>query len=162
MQPEFFTIGVYGAAETGFFNCLVEHGIDTFCDIRFRRGVRGAKYAFVNSTYLQQRLHALGIAYIHYKRLAPSKEIRSRQDADDKRKKVKKRERQTLGPAFIHAYEAEYLADFDSQRFIDELGPGAKKVVLFCVEREPDACHRSLVARRLAADLGIQVEHLIP
>jgi hypothetical protein len=33
---------------------------------------------------------------------------------------------------------------------------------LFCVEREPDACHRSLLAERLAADLGVEVVHLLP
>jgi hypothetical protein len=35
-------------------------------------------------------------------------------------------------------------------------------VALFCVEREPAACHRSLVAARLSRDLGLDVEHLGP
>jgi hypothetical protein len=33
---------------------------------------------------------------------------------------------------------------------------------LFCVERDPEACHRSLIARRLAARHGVAIEHLRP
>lgn len=35
-------------------------------------------------------------------------------------------------------------------------------VALFCVEREPEACHRSIVGNRLAHDLGIPLEHIKP
>lgn len=44
---EFFTIGVYNSNENTFFKKLVDNRIDTFCDIRQRRGVRGAEYAFI-------------------------------------------------------------------------------------------------------------------
>ena len=58
---EFFTIGVYNSTETEYFNKLIENNIDTFCDIRQRRGVRGAKYSFVNSNRLQEKLNELDI-----------------------------------------------------------------------------------------------------
>ncbi len=45
---KFYTIGVYGSTGNEFFQKLIDNNIDTFCDIRQRRGVRGAKYAFVN------------------------------------------------------------------------------------------------------------------
>jgi len=45
---EFYTIGVYNSTEKEFFDKLTKNNIDTFCDIRQRRGVRGSKYAFVN------------------------------------------------------------------------------------------------------------------
>ena len=54
---EFFTIGVYNSTEKEFFEKLTQNNIDTFCDIRQRRGVRGSKYSFVNSNRLQQRLN---------------------------------------------------------------------------------------------------------
>jgi hypothetical protein len=41
---------------------------------------------------------------------------------------------------------------------LPEQGAGA----LFCVERDPEACHRSLIAERLATEHGIAVEHLRP
>ena len=46
MNPKIVTIGVYGFDETGFFRALQDAEVDTFCDIRDRRGVRGATYAF--------------------------------------------------------------------------------------------------------------------
>lgn len=42
-----FTIGVYNSTELQFFKKLSENNIDTFCDIRQRRGGRGREYAFV-------------------------------------------------------------------------------------------------------------------
>ena len=67
------TIGVYGFDELGFFDALCKAGVDTFCDIRSRRGVRGATYAFANSKRLQARLSELGIQYIYRKDLGPTK-----------------------------------------------------------------------------------------
>ena len=62
---EFFSIGVYNSTEQEFFDKLTDNRIDTFCDIRQRRGVRGAKYAFVNSNRLQAKLNELDIRYGH-------------------------------------------------------------------------------------------------
>lgn len=162
MTPEFITIGVYGFDEEAFFQALQDAGVTTFCDIRQRRGLRGSTYAFANSQRLQARLAELGIRYLHRKDLAPTPEVRARQDAADKRNKVAKRQRTTLGPEFIEAYREEVLADFDARQFVEELGPDAGVVALFCVEREPAACHRSLVAERLEADMGVEVQHLTP
>jgi uncharacterized protein (DUF488 family) len=33
---------------------------------------------------------------------------------------------------------------------------------LLCVERDPEACHRSLIADRMAREHGISVKHLKP
>jgi hypothetical protein len=56
----------------------------------------------------------------------------------------------------------ERLRDFDSTAFVADLGITARIVALFCVEREPAACHRSLLADRLAKDLGLPARHLLP
>ena len=79
----FFTIGVYNSTEEEFFNKLVHNDIDIFCDIRQRRGVRGAKYSFVNSQRLQNKISELGITYIHEINLAPTKKIRELQKQSD-------------------------------------------------------------------------------
>ena len=39
--PIIVTIGVYGFTEVDFFHALRQAGVDTFVDIRGRRGVRG-------------------------------------------------------------------------------------------------------------------------
>lgn len=156
------TIGVYGFSEEKFFNTLQEAGVDTFCDIRQRRGVRGATYAFANSQRLQKRLAELGIRYLHRLDLAPTKAIRLRQHEADKAEKVARRQRTTLSQAFIDAYQADILEGFDPQSLLDDLEEDAQMVALFCVEGEPAACHRSLVAEKLQRELGVEVEHLLP
>ena len=158
------TIGVYGFSEAAFFNALQQAGVDTFCDIRWRRGVRGAEYAFANRARLERRLTELGIRYLHFRDLAPSPTLRKRQYEVDKAEGTTKRKRSALGAVFIAGYRDERLSTFDSLKFVEQLGPEAKTVALFCVEREPAACHRSLLAERLQQDLGTQCEviHLLP
>ena len=158
------TIGVYGFSEAAFFNALRQAGVDTFRDIRWRRGVRGAEYAFANRARLQQRLAELGIRYLHFRELAPTPALRQRQAEADKAESTTKRKRTALGDVFIAGYREERLLAFDSQRFVEQLGPEARTVALFCVEREPAACHRWLLAQRLQQDLGAQCDviHLTP
>jgi len=160
--PEFFTIGVFGSTESAFFGALGSAGIDTFCDIRRRRGVRGSEYAFVNSTRLQAELTRRGIRYLHFLELAPPIEIRELQHAADEAAGIAKRKRTALSDAFKAAYREACLSGFDSAAFLTNIGPESRKVVLFCAEREPAACHRSLVAERLEQELGIKVTHLMP
>lgn len=161
-MPEFITIGAYGWEAERFFGALVTAGVDTFCDLRARRGVRGREYAFANSQRLQARLAELGIRYLHRPDLAPSDATRAEQYAADSATHTAKRQRTQLSPAFVTSYRRERLDDFDSAGFVAELGPEARVVALFCVEREPAACHRSLLAERLAHDLGVKVTHLTP
>ena len=162
MNPKIVTIGVYGFDKESFFQALLDAKVDIFCDIRLRRGMRGSTYAFVNSESLQQSLRELGIRYLHVKDLAPDKTIREKQKQEDEKLGVAKRARSELGSVFIHAYEQACLSGFDAQQFVKQLGPETKVVSLFCVEREPEACHRSLVAKKLAKDLDLQVQHVRP
>jgi uncharacterized protein (DUF488 family) len=161
MFPKIITLGVYGATEAAFFTALCNAGVDTFCDIRARRGVRGSEYAFVNSQRLQTRLAELGIRYLHFKELAPSEALRKRQYAADKLDRVAKRKRTELSDLFVSGYREERKG-FDSEKFVEQLGPGARVVALFCVERAAAACHRSLLAQRLHQDLGVEAVHLTP
>ena len=159
--PKIVTLGVYGSTESDFFAALRAAGVDTFCDLRRRRGVRGSAYAFANRRRLQARLVELGIRYLHLKELAPSPALRRRQKAADRAERTAKRERTGLSDLFVAGYHEECLGSFDSHRFLDQLGPQARVVALFCVERAPAACHRSLVAERLHQDLGVEIVHLI-
>jgi uncharacterized protein (DUF488 family) len=156
----FYTIGVYGSTEQEFFNKITENNIDTFCDIRQRRGVRGSKYAFVNSNRLQQKLNDLEVKYGHVLELAPTTEIRELQKEVDAQKGEQKRERQELGQIFRIEYKNKILKNFDFDSFIEKLDEiGASKVVLFCVEEKPEACHRSIVTAKLE-QLGYKINHL--
>lgn len=162
MHPKIVTIGVYGFDEETFFQSLLAAHVDTFCDIRGRRGLRGSLYAFANSQHLQQRLQELGIRYVYCKELAPSDELRERLKQEDKKRGVAKRKREDLPTSFVQNYEQEKLSNFDAQAFMQQLGEDARVVCLFCVEGKPSACHRSLVAQKLAHDLQLEVEHIEP
>lgn len=156
----FYTIGVYGSTEQEFFNKLIENNIDTFCDIRQRRGVRGAKYAFVNSNRLQLKLRELDIKYGHVLELAPTTEIRELQKEIDAQKKELKKDRQELGQVFRIEYKNRILNKFDIDSFIEQLDKvSSNNVVFFCVEENPKACHRSLVTDKLEK-LGYKVKHI--
>ena len=93
MKPKIVTIGAYGFNKDSFFQALLNAGVDTFCDIRMRRGMRGSTYAFVNSASLQRQLSELGIRYVHVKALAPNQRIRDGQKQEDERLGVAKRAR---------------------------------------------------------------------
>ncbi len=157
---EFFTIGVYNSTENEFFEKLTKFNIDTFCDIRQRRGVRGAKYSFVNNNRLKEKLNELEVKYGYVPELAPTNEIRGLQKEIDIEKGELKRERHELGKVFIIEYKNKILNKFDFDSFIEKLEQvGANRVVLFCVEEFPEACHRSIVADKLGK-LNFKITHL--
>lgn len=156
-----FTIGVYNSTEESYFNKLRDNNIDLFCDIRQRRGVRGSQYKYVNSNYLQARLRELGINYQYIKELAPTNEIRQMQKDADKANGESKKQRTTLGPVFKSEYLKQILAPFDIEKLANEfIDSGVNNIVFFCVEEHASACHRSLVAQKLASTLNCEIINL--
>lgn len=157
----FYTIGVYNSTEQEFLDKLIENKIDSFCDIRQRRGVRGAKYAFVNSLKLQDNLKKIRIKYYYIPKLAPTTEIRNLQKKADLDNRELKSQRQHLGPIFKTEYNHSILNNFDFEQFIKDLkANGAQRIVLFCVEELAEACHRSLVANTLNQKYNYEITNL--
>jgi uncharacterized protein (DUF488 family) len=151
------TIGVYGWTLEEFLAALDDAGVELLVDVRQRRGVRGREYAWANAQRLQRALADAGIAYAHHKELAPTTELRQVQYAEDDRRGVGKRSRSELAPAYRERYVQEILDHADLHALVAEL-PSVS--ALFCVEHDPEACHRSLVADRLAEAYGVKVVHL--
>jgi uncharacterized protein (DUF488 family) len=158
---KFVSIGVYGYQEEDFFNALRDAGVDVFIDLRQRRGLRGTKYAFANSQRLQNRLREMGLNYIHLRELAPPPEVRAIQNEMDRKAAVKKRKRARLSPEFIRAYKNQVLDRFDFQSLFNRLPQETRTVALFCVERYPEACHRSIVAAHLAENYPVETEDIV-
>ena len=155
------TIGVYGFTLEEFLRVLRDADVRLVLDVRQRRGVRGPQYAWANSKRLQSALADAGIEYQHRPELAPTTELRQLQYREDDRLGVGKRSREQLAPEYRERYTGEILDPADLDELVaqlSELGAGA----LLCVERDPEACHRSLVADRIAADYGLRVTHLRP
>lgn len=155
------TIGVYGFDSEEFLATLAAADIELLLDVRQRRGVRGSQYAWANSKRLQAALAEAGITYEHHPELAPTTELRQLQYAEDDRRGEGKRNRTELAPEYVQRFTEEILdaADLDA---IAAALPRSGAAALLCVERDPEACHRSLVAARLAKEHGAEVSHLRP
>jgi uncharacterized protein (DUF488 family) len=155
------TIGVYEWDLNGFLAALTVADVRVLLDVRQRRGVRGPQYAWANSRRLQAALAAAGIGYRHHRELAPTTELRHLQYAEDALQGVGKRNRVALAPAYVERYTREILDRVDFAPIVASLptdGAGA----LLCVEADPEACHRSLIAERMASEHGVLVSHLRP
>jgi hypothetical protein len=133
-----FTIGVYGADAEGFLAALDAAGVNLLLDVRQRRGVRGAQYAWANAGRLEAALREADVGYQHLPELAPTTAMREVQYEADAERGEGKRDRTVLAPAYVERYTEEI------------------------VERDAAACHRSLIAARLARDHGARIVNLRP
>jgi uncharacterized protein (DUF488 family) len=159
--PTIATIGVYEFDAASFIRALDAAGVTKVMDIRQRRGVRGSEYAWANARRLQALLADAHIRYEYHPELAPDTELRHLQYRDDDRQGVGKRSRVRLSPEYIRAYTEEILDVAPLEPLVRQLpvhGIGA----LLCVEATAEACHRSLVAQRLADRFGFDVVNVEP
>ena len=101
------------------------------------------------------------VEYRHVKELAPTTELRHVQYREDDRQGVGKRNRIALAPEYVDRYTREILDPFDLGTLVADL-PTDTVTALFCVERDPEACHRSLVAARLRDEHGFSITDLRP
>lgn len=155
------TVGVYGWTLDAWLDALRAAEVRLVVDVRQRRGVRGTEYSWANAQRLEAALAEAGIAYEHRKELAPTTELRKLQYAEDDRVGVGKRSRVGLAPGYIERYDREILGKLDLRPIVEEL-PADGASALMCVEPDPEACHRSLVAAQLASEFGLPVTHLQP
>jgi uncharacterized protein (DUF488 family) len=154
------TIGVYGFERDSFLEALAGAGVDLVLDVRQRRGVRGSQYAWANVRRLQAALAEAGIGYTHLKELAPTTELRELQYREDARLGEGKRSRSVLATEYARRYTEEILDPVDLGPILKWIGDSS--AALLCVERDPEACHRSLIAARLRRDWDFNVENLRP
>jgi uncharacterized protein (DUF488 family) len=154
------TIGVYGFDREAFLETLTGAGVELVLDVRQRRGVRGSEYAWANARRLQDSLKEAGVGYSHLKELAPTTELRQAQYRADAGRGEGKRSRTVLAPEYASGYTEQILDRVELAPIVKWIG-GATAALL-CVERDPEACHRSLIAARLQRDWGFSVEDLRP
>jgi uncharacterized protein (DUF488 family) len=155
------TIGVYGFSAATFLEGLREAGVGLLLDVRQRRGVRGREYAWANAARLEAALTEADVEYRHHRELAPTTELREVQYREDARLGVGKRSRSQLAPEFRDRYTREILDRADLGPIVEGL-PTDVASALSCVESDPEACHRSILAERMAAEHGVRVVHLRP
>lgn len=147
------TVGVYQSSLDDFLEKLRRNRVAMVVDVRQRRGVRGPDYAWANSQRLQAALAHAAIQYRHVRELAPTTELRQLQYREDDRLKVGKRSRVELSETYRRRYLREILDRVDLGAFLESL-PDEAVSALLCVEHDPRACHRSLIADRIHAQFG--------
>lgn len=160
-MPTIATVGVYGWTLEAWLQALSAAKVRLVIDVRQRRGVRGNEYAWANAQRLQSALAEAGILYEHRKELAPTTELRQLQYREDDRIGAGKRSRVGLAPEYVERYNREILGQVDVRSIVEAL-PADGLSAFMCVERDPEACHRSLVAARLDSEFGLAVTHLRP
>jgi uncharacterized protein (DUF488 family) len=128
--------------------------------VRQRRGVRGAEYAWANARRLEAELAGAGVVYQHLPELAPTTSMRDAQYEADAARGEGKRSRTVLAPVYVERYTEEILDRADLEPIVRFIGRST--AALLCVERDAAACHRSLVAARLAREYDFRVVNLRP
>ena len=118
--------------------------------------MRGAAYAWANARRLQRALADAGIGYLHLPELAPTTELRRLQYAADDRAGVGKRNRVRLDPEYERRYGEEVLDHADLDAVVRAM-PHDGTTALLCVEADPAACHRSILAVRLAGRRDVRL-----
>jgi uncharacterized protein (DUF488 family) len=146
-EPAIFTIGFSGKRAERFFGLLAEHKIDRLVDIRLRPD--GQLSGFAKRGDLPFFLRSLvGCDYIHVPVLAPDDETLTEYRKSKDSERFHARFNDLLDIRGIPASLAR--TQFDG-----------RAICLLCSEAEPEGCHRSFVADRLAAAWGRSVVHLV-
>lgn len=144
-MPWLATIGYEGAALDDFLATLREVGVATVIDVR---QVPVSRRAGFSKTQLREAVETAGMSYVHLGGLGDPKEGR-----EAARQGRMAGFRQIFGR---HLRTTEARSDL--QIAVDlARGGGA---CLLCYERQPEFCHRSMVADAVVEATGVDVRHL--
>ena len=140
-----FTIGYEGSEVESFLFTLGAAGIDRIIDVR---DVPLSRKRGFSKSALAASLSTAGIAYTHLKALGDPKEGRLAMRRGDKR-------------SFLEIFGMQ-LQTPEAGEALEQTAMFARreKVALLCYERDPQDCHRSLVAAELSRDGEFKVFHL--
>lgn len=144
-QSTIFTIGYEGASVTAFLRTLQEAGVTLVLDIRAAPVSRKKGFS---KNQLAAHLAAAGIGYRHLRGLGTPKRGRDAARAGD-----------------IESFERIFQEHMQEPDALLDLGEAlgfasAQPVCLLCLEREPEHCHRLIVAKRMEKEGGQKLRHL--
>lgn len=144
-----FTIGYEGIDQRKFIAHLIHHRVDVVADIR--KLPLSRKKGF-SKTALKETLSSKSIEYINFQKLGAPKDIR------DELYKSGNYNR------FFRKYQRNISDQTDLLKTIHGLVDTGKKVSLLCFERDPQKCHRKVVAEEIKKldRNGLKVKHIIP
>jgi uncharacterized protein (DUF488 family) len=141
------TIGYEAATQAAVIDCLKAAGAEVLIDVR---AVASSRRAGFSKTLLAASLAAAGIDYVHLRGLGTPKAGRQAVRAGR--------------VAEMHAIYEAHLAEPEAQLQLAQALDIAREraAALLCYEADPAHCHRRIVAQRLTAAGGFEVEDLTP
>jgi uncharacterized protein (DUF488 family) len=134
-----YTIGYGGRPPQEFIAILKEHGVVTLADVRLlpdRTRFGSYKKAKDSSKGIEKLLSDAGIEYVWLRELG-----NIYMDLDDWREKYR------------------LLLEAEGDQRTERLQTLQFPICLLCAEKDPDGCHRSIIAKYLAVR-GFDIEHL--
>jgi uncharacterized protein (DUF488 family) len=142
--PRLFTIGYEKREPREFIKLLKAAGVKTLADVRAVPLSRKPAYRL---NALRGLMSTEGISYVSIPRLGAPKEFRERL-ADDKDY-----------DSFFGAYRRHITGARKSLRDLVQIVVKSKTALL-CFERDPNRCHRHVVAGLISKKLQIAVHHI--
>ncbi|MFL1875156.1 DUF488 family protein [Hansschlegelia beijingensis] len=144
-----FTIGYEGATPNALADALANAGVETLIDVR---AVANSRRPGFSKRALAAGLEERGVGYLHMRALGTPADGRAASRSgryDDMRR--------------IYEAHLQTEAAKDELTALEQLVRTGKRLCLLCFEREPEHCHRLMIAERVeAADADVAIEHLHP
>lgn len=144
-----FTIGYEGLDQDQFIKYLNLHNVDVVADVRQLPASR--KKGFSKTT-LQEALNKNRIEYLNFRELGAPKPLRDELHQSGNYKR------------FFIKYQRLITENNVNLQTIQALVENGKKVALLCFERDPEKCHRKVVAEKIEklGGNGLSIKHIIP
>ena len=139
------TIGYEQSTPAEFAGRLAEAGIDIIIDVR---AVPLSRKPGFSKNQLAAALKSMDVEYRHFVRLGAPKAVRDALRGGG------------TWAGYERGYDAHLARQGEEVRALLDLA-AERSICLLCFERDPEVCHRSLVARRMAAEQPDLVVHHI-
>jgi uncharacterized protein (DUF488 family) len=144
-----FTIGYEGATPNALGDALTTAGVDTLVDVR---AVANSRRPGFSKRALSAGVDERGVGYLHFRALGTPADGRAAARAGRH--------------AEMKAIFAEQLKTDAAQEDLAaliEMVRNGRRLCLLCFEREPEHCHRMMIAERIEAAVeGVELTHLHP
>lgn len=146
-KPTIFTIGYQGYSLLGLVDILKEQGIDALVDVRYDAYSKRPEFC---KGRLRSAIQEAGIEYVHRPELGTPTQLRKKITNTTSAEGVFKLYFERISK--VNYRYVETVAELANQR----------KMVLMCMEKEPERCHRKILADFLSRRFGFEVLHLMP
>jgi len=148
-MTELFTVGYESATPSSLADALVEAGVQTLVDVR---AVANSRRPGFSKRSLAAEVEERGLSYLHLRALGTPADgraaARSGRHAEMRR-----------------IFEAHLVTEPAQEGLaaLTALAATGRKLCLLCFEREPEHCHRLMIAERVEQRLPeIEIAHIHP